>query len=236
MADSGNWLGKELRHLKDPIGPAEDMGKREPIRMVTFFLVVTAIQVIDFAIRHRLGFAISQKSISTFVTDAVDYGALLMFAVLGILAIITILNSERQTPRYAMPVMLAYLILASIGVAMNLGVLIGSNNLRHEKVVSLIILVALFYLSTTLMFSLWYQLANSYLKGGAIVFPPNAAHPNDPPRWFDYCFLSFNSNSTFGPTVEEITTRPAKAIMMVQVSISITILIVAIARISSAAH
>jgi len=85
--------------------------------------------------------------------------------------------------------------------------------------------------STTLVFSLWYQLADAYLPGGAIDFPPNGAHPDGPPRWFDYLFLSFNTNATFGPTTEGVRTRPTKALMMLQAAISLVVLVVLIARV-----
>jgi len=81
------------------------------------------------------------------------------------------------------------------------------------------------------VFSLWYQLADAYLPGGAIDFPPDAAHPDDPPQWFDYFFLSFNTNATFGPTAETVRTRPTKALMMFQSSVSLIVLVVLIARV-----
>ena len=82
-----------------------------------------------------------------------------------------------------------------------------------------------------LAFSLWYQLADAYIKGGAFDFPPHGAHPDDPPRWIDYLFLSFNTQSTFGPTIEGIRTRPVKVLMMLQTSLSLILLVVLVARI-----
>ena len=98
----------------------------------------------------------------------------------------------------------------------------------------LIIDLGLLFASNMLIFSLWYQLADAYLKNGAFDFPPNAAHPDDPPRWIDYLFLSFNTQTTFGPTVEGIRTRPVKVMMMLQTLLSLVVLVVLVARIISA--
>ena len=43
--------------------------------------------------------------------------------------------------------------------------------------------------------------------------------------------LSFNTQSTFGPTIEGIRTRPVKVMMMMQISLSLVVLVVLVARI-----
>ena len=95
----------------------------------------------------------------------------------------------------------------------------------------LILDLGLLFASNMLAFSLWYQLADAYLKGGAFDFPPNGAHPDDPPRWIDYLYLSFNTQTTFGPTIEGIRTRPVKVMMMLQTTLSVILLVVLVARI-----
>ena len=57
------------------------------------------------------------------------------------------------------------------------------------------------------------------------------ANPTDAPRWIDYLFLSFNTQTTFGPTVEAIRTRPVKILIMLQTSLSLIVLVVLVARI-----
>jgi hypothetical protein len=127
--------------------------------------------------------------------------------------------------------MVAFLAGASVNVLMNIATLVVSPSLEGASQPELIGDLALLFASTTLIFSLWYQLADVYLPGGAFEFPPNAAHPEQAPRWFDYLSLSFYTNSTFGPTLESVKTRPAKALMMVQTSLSLIVLVVLIARI-----
>jgi hypothetical protein len=46
--------------------------------------------------------------------------------------------------------------------------------------------------------------------------------------------LSFNTNSTFGPTTEGVKSRVAKGLMMVQTSLALTVLVVLTARIIKA--
>ena len=107
----------------------------------------------------------------------------------------------------------------------------GHCSLQNTSQNWLILDLGLLFASNMLAFSLWYQLADAYLKGGAFDFPPNGAHPEDPPRWIDYLFLSFNTQSTFGPTLEGIRTRPVKVMMMLQTALSVILLVVLVARI-----
>jgi hypothetical protein len=49
----------------------------------------------------------------------------------------------------------------------------------------------------------------------------------------DYLFISLNVNSTYGPTSEDLVSRPAKVVMALQVLLAILILTVLIARAAS---
>jgi len=50
------------------------------------------------------------------------------------------------------------------------------------------------------------------------------------PRLFDYIYLSFDTSTTFGPTLEVPVCRWAKGLMMLQVGLSIVILTVLLSR------
>ncbi|MFZ9158662.1 MAG: DUF1345 domain-containing protein [Ilumatobacteraceae bacterium] len=145
------------------------------------------------------------------------------------------LTASRESRSGATLVILAiYLFVASINVIINMATLVVVQRLSGVSQNGLIIDLGLLFASNMLIFSLWYQLADAYLKDGAFDFPPNAAHPNDPPRWIDYLFLSFTTQTTFGPTVEGIRTRPVKVMMMLQTLLSLVVLVVLVARIISA--
>jgi hypothetical protein len=50
------------------------------------------------------------------------------------------------------------------------------------------------------------------------------------PRFIDYLFVAFTQSSTFGPTDAPLLARWAKALAMIQIAISLTIVIVLISR------
>jgi uncharacterized membrane protein len=50
------------------------------------------------------------------------------------------------------------------------------------------------------------------------------------PKLFDYVYLSFDTSTTFGPTLEVPVCRRAKALMMLQVVLSVVILTVLLSR------
>jgi hypothetical protein len=54
------------------------------------------------------------------------------------------------------------------------------------------------------------------------------------PHVVDYLFISFNVNSTYGPTSEAVVSRVAKGVMVLQVLLAILMLTVLIARAVSA--
>ena len=130
--------------------------------------------------------------------------------------------------------MVGYLTCAGMNLLINLITLIAAPALSTQSQLGLTLDLGLAFISITLNFSLWYQLADAHLPGGAFDFEPNGHTPEQPPRWFDYFVVSFFTNSTFGPTLENTRTRPAKALMMVQTSIALVILVLLVARIIQA--
>lgn len=46
-------------------------------------------------------------------------------------------------------------------------------------------------------------------------------------------FIAFNTNATFGPTVETVTSRRVKVLMMLQTMCSLVVLVVLVARMVS---
>ncbi len=193
--------------------------------------MVLVVEVSDLLLGTRLRFADTLTSSASTVANVLDQAGNVLFGIFGLLAVLTLVAARRSTPRFAVPVMVGYLSVATLNVVADVATLVGTAHLEQATQLALLWDVGLVYVSTTLVFSLWYQLADAYLPGGAIDFPPNGAHPDDPPRWFDYLFLSFNTNATFGPTTEGVRTRPTKALMMLQATISLVVLVVLIARV-----
>lgn len=203
--------------------------------------VIAVVQVIDVLLDHRVArFVTEDGRALADVANAVGNAAAVLFWVLAA-ALVWLATRRRapldrdSTPPALLRLMVLFLAAASLNVLINIGTLVVTPSLRGASQTGLVVDLVLLYASTTLTFSIWYQLADVYLPGGAFDFPPDARFPEHPPRWFDYLSLSFYTNSTFGPTLEGVRTRPAKALMMVQTSLSLLVLVILIARIIKAA-
>ena len=209
---------------------------RNPIHLGAFFLVVLLIQAMDVVLTMRIedlgnGADTTEKLVRA-IGDVTD----VLFIVVLVVVIIEFLRrrfiaSRESRSQFTLVILCVYLSAASLNVIVNMVTLVVAPSLQNASQNWLIVDLGLLFASNMLAFSLWYQLADAYLKGGAFDFLPDAAHPDDPPRWIDYLFLSFNTQTTFGPTVEGIRTRPVKVMMMLQTSLSLIVLVVLVARI-----
>lgn len=225
-------------HMSDIIGGAEELPDEarhiHPIRLTTFVAVMMVTEVVDLLLTQRLHFAIHAHSTFGDLAKTISISANILFALLLVVALATLAVSREATPRFALYVMVTYLTVATVNVLINVTTLVVAPEVGHASQNGLILDLGLVYLSISLIFSLWYQVADTHLKGGALDFPPNASKPGDPPIWFDYFCVAFFTNSTFGPTLEGVRTRPAKALMMTQTALSLIILVVGVARIIKA--
>ncbi len=220
-------------------GLCEGEWHRHPIHLFAFFVVVLLIQGMDLLLTLRIEAIGDDAKISEKILRAIGDIADVMFVAVLVLVVIALVRqrfvaSRESHSRFTLAVLSIYLVSASLNVLFNMITLVVVPSLRNTSQNWLILDLGLLFASNMLAFSLWYQLADAYLKGGAFDFPPNAAHPDDPPRWIDYLFLSFNTQSTFGPTIEGIRTRPVKVMMMLQTSFSLIVLVVLVARIITA--
>ena len=107
----------------------------------------------------------------------------------------------------------------------------------------------LLWLTNVIVFALWYwrldgggpTLRAKEKKFGSMSFLfPQMQIPHDErgqfecvrwrPRFIDYLFVAFTQSSTFGPTDAPILARWAKALAMIQILISLTIVILLISQ------
>ena len=220
-------------------GLCRDDWHRHPIRLTEFLLVALVIQVMDILLTMRVEIIGENLRTTEKVLKIVGDGSDVLFVVVLIALVIAMVHhrltvARESNSRVILFILVAYLAIASLNVGVNMITLVVVQNLSNVSQNGLIIDLGFLFASNMLLFSLWYQLADAYLKGGAFDFSPNEAHPDDPPKWVDYLFLSFNTQATFGPTLEGLRTRPAKVIMMLQTSLSLIVLIVLVARIITA--
>ena len=220
-------------------GLCRDDWHRHPIRLTEFLLVALVIQVMDILLTMRVEIIGENLRTTEKVVKIAGDSSDVLFVVLLIALVIAMVHhrltvARESNSRVILFMLVAYLAIASLNVGVNMITLVVVQNLSNVSQNGLIIDLGFLFASNMLLFSLWYQLADAYLKGGAFDFSPNEAHPDDPPKWVDYLFLSFNTQATFGPTLEGLRTRPAKVIMMLQTSLSLIVLIVLVARIITA--
>jgi hypothetical protein len=211
------------------------------LRVWVLIAVAATVQAVDILLDRRVErFVAEDGRALQDLSTAVGTAATVLFWVLAVALAVVALRHRRTLDRSStapglLRLLIVFLATASLNVLLNITTLVVAPSLRGASQPGLILDLVLIYASTTMLFSVWYQLADVYLPGGAFDFPPDARYPEHPPRWFDYLSLSFNTNSTFGPTLEGVRTRPAKALMMLQTSLSLLVLVILIARIIKAA-
>jgi hypothetical protein len=107
----------------------------------------------------------------------------------------------------------------------------------------------LLWLTNVIVFALWYwrldgggpTMRHKEKKFGSTSFLfPQMQIPHDErtqfectrwrPRFVDYLFVAFTQSSTFGPTDAPLLARWAKVLAMIQISISLTIVVLLISR------
>ena len=118
-----------------------------------------------------------------------------------------------------------------------------------ESPLQLLLSGALLWLTNVIVFALWYwrldgggPTTRQELKkfGSTSFLFPQMQVPHDEraqfectrwrPRFIDYLFVAFTQSSTFGPTDAPLLVRWAKILAMIQISISLSIVILLISR------
>ncbi len=123
---------------------------------------------------------------------------------------------------------------------------------HKESPVALLRSGAILWASNVLVFALWYwrldaggPVKRDAVPGhtqGAFLFPQMTLHdlpePSElakearewSPRFVDYLFLAFNTSTALSPTDAPIISRWAKVMVMLQASISLTVIVILVAR------
>ena len=136
----------------------------------------------------------------------------------------------------------------------SLGLLVSRLPEHKDSPKDLLIAATFIWISNILVFASWYwrldaggpigrdtKVAKSggFHADGAFLFPQMTIHPEflermGEHRWrpgfIDYLFLAFNTSTAFSPTDVPVLSRWAKALMMVQASISLTTIAIIAAR------
>ncbi len=171
----------------------------------------------------------------------------LLVAVFAVLATLVSISHSRGAEGIAYVGGLILISSVTLAVIASLVLLIRFLPAHKESPVHLLQSAASLWISNVLVFAAWYwkldaggphqrERAKRH-ELGAFLFPQMALHEESPlksdnwhPRFVDYLFLSFNTSTALSPTDTQILSRWAKALMMLQSLISLTIIVLLAAR------
>jgi hypothetical protein len=196
--------------------------KREHWRLAA---LMVCVQLLDFAVTSKLCSSGELNQAGVAVVQTFHYGS--NFLLLFLLSLI-VLAVFHPHSRIILPGLTAYLGFALLHLVVNVGALLLSATAKASGLASLWDVGAIGAMSV-LTFAACYWMLDRATPGGAFVIPGREGRLPDP-KLFDYIYLSFDTSTTFGPTLEVPVSRRAKALMMLQVALAIVILTVLLSR------
>jgi len=204
------------------------MQSREPLNRGEHWrlaaLMIT-VQLLNAVVTRKLCSSGELSAPGVAVVQSFHYGStFLLFLLLAVI----VLGALHPHSRLILPGLAAYLAFALLHLVVNVGALLLSATGKATGLASLWDVGAIGAM-TILTFAACYWILDRATPGGAFVIPGRDGRLEDP-KMFDYIYLSFDTSTTFGPTLEVPVCRPAKVLMMVQVALSIVILTVLLSR------
>lgn len=186
----------------------------------------------------------------TLLSDDLMIGPRWLFpAIIAALLVPTVIT--HRTGRHDLDRRLGIIVssLLTVGMIVSLVLLIGGLPSHRQSPTNLLLSAASLWITNILLFALWYWRLDAggphgrdkrvRHSEGAFLFPQMTI-PHDAqvvvgsqtwsPNFLDYLFLAFNTSTAFSPTDTPAVSRWAKALMMVQSIISLTVLAVLAAR------
>ena len=168
----------------------------------------------------------------------------LFFAVVLALLIPTVISHIRNNVRLNRILGFTVNGVVTLGMIISVALLIIALPEHKETPTELLLSAASLWFTNILVFALWYWRLDAGgphgrdrtpgHQDGAFLFPqmtmtPEAKTEADEhdwsPNFVDYLFLSFNTSTAFSPTDVPVLARWAKALMMLQSTISLTVLV-----------
>jgi len=170
------------------------------------------------------------------------------FALVLIIGIELPLLITHQTGRFQANKILAHVLAATLTLMLlwSLTLLVRDVPSKREEPIALLRSAVALWITNVLIFASWYwrlDAGGPHLRSlrpnhedGAFLFPQmtlqdqNGEQPVWQPQFIDYLFLSFNTSTAFSPTDAPILSRWAKVLVMIQSSISLTVVVILAAR------
>lgn len=187
--------------------------------------LMAAVQLLDVAVTNKLCSTGELNAAGVAVVQTFHYGSNFLLLLLLVLILLAVL---RPHSRLILPGLVAYLGFALLHLVVNVGALLLSATARASGLASLWDVGAIGAMSV-LTFAACYWILDRSTPGGAFLIPGRNGLLKDP-TLSDYIYLSFDTSTTFGPTLEVPVCHRAKYLMMLQVALSIVILTVLLSR------
>ena len=161
----------------------------------------------------------------------------------------TVLSHRRGSHR--MNQLFGHLLSAAMTVFLlwSLALLIRALPLRKEEPITLLRSAAALWVTTMLVFALWYwrlDAGGPHGRDGRVGHPTGSflfpqmvladqehktlADRNWSPQFIDYLFIAFTTSTAFSPTDTPVLSRWAKVLTMIQASISLAVVVILAAR------
>ena len=208
----------------------EGTGGRHGLSLALGLLVVQVLDIVASWQIHA-GAVFSDAAADVLVlVDGLTTGVFVAMAVALLVA--SARGDASRTNRFAF----AYLLMATVQVTFNVVLMVASGHTRDDSLLWGLWDLGAAYLLIVVVFTGWYWWCDRVISGGAFVFPTREGTADHRPNVVDYMFIAFNTNSTFGPTSEDVVSRRVKALMMYQTLLSLAILLVFVARIVGLAN
>lgn len=130
----------------------------------------------------------------------------------------------------------------------SLALLVRALPSHAEPAVTMLRSAIALWWTNVLVFAVWYwrldaggphqRHGRGNHQSGAFLFPQMQFSPNSPllsgkpwsPRFIDYLFLAFNTSTALSPTDAPVLSRWAKALVMLQATISLTVIAILLGR------
>lgn len=204
------------------MNPQAPLEKKDHWRLVA---LMVAVQLLDVAVTNKLCSSGELNAAGVAVVQTFHYGS--NFLLLLLLSII-VLAISRPHSRLILPGLAAYLGFALLHLIVNVGALLFSATAKASGLASLWDVGAIGAMSI-LTFAACYWILDRATPGGAFLIPGRDGRLTDP-ALSDYIYLSFDTSTTFGPTLEVPVCHAAKFLMMLQVTLAVVILTVLLSR------
>ena len=215
------------------LAPAEQLYARLSSGHGRFLIIVATTLV--WILNTTLGRYLVRKDIlagsAAAIERPLEWIGTAIFLVVTVSLIVVI---YKPYPAWLFRVAAVYLTFSVAQVVVNVVSMVSTASGSQDQGLGSLWDVAAVYGVSVLVFSLVYVVVDIRTPGGAFVWPNRTDEDPPMPHVVDYLFISFNVNSTYGPTSEAVVSRGAKGVMVLQVLLAILMLTVLIARAVSA--